>query len=374
MATKRDYYEILSVSVSSTETEIKKAYRTVAKQYHPDLNPGNEEAAEKFKEASEAYEVLRDPQKRKIYDQYGHEGLSGRGFSGFSSTEDIFSNFGDIFDSFFGFGRSGQRGRADGPRKGRDLQMQLELTLSEVVFGSTKTLDVEKSQDCSTCKGDGAKPGHAPTTCPTCQGYGQVQQNRGFLSIATTCPECGGKGRVISDPCTDCFGKGRISSPKSIEVNIPAGVDEGMNIRVSGQGEGGYQGGPDGDLYVMVAVREEPNFARQEDHLYTQLSVGMVQACLGASVTVKTLDGEEKIEIPRASQNGDVLTLSGKGVPNLRNGRRGNLYVEIHMLVPKRLTHKQEQLLRDFAQESGESVSAPKESFLSKLKNKTKKK
>ncbi|MCB0326612.1 MAG: molecular chaperone DnaJ [Bdellovibrionales bacterium] len=374
MASKRDYYEILSVSVSATETEIKKAYRVVAKKYHPDLNPGNGEAEVKFKEASEAYEVLRDPQKRQVYDQYGHEGLAGRGFQGFSSAEDIFSNFGDIFDSFFGFGSSRSRSsQSQGPRKGRDLQMQIELTLSEAVFGVDKKVEIEKTIDCGTCGGDGAKPGFSPTTCPTCQGYGQVQQNRGFLSIATTCPECRGKGRVISDPCGDCQGQGRKREAKTIEVKIPAGVDEGMNIRVSGEGEGGYSGGPAGDFYVVVSVREQDDFARQGDHLYTQLSVGMVQASLGTMSTVSTLDGQEKITVPRGSQMGDVLTLQGHGAPNLRSGKRGNLYIELKVLIPKRLTQKQEQLLRQFAVESGETVSEPKQGLMDKLKKKKKK-
>jgi molecular chaperone DnaJ len=370
---KRDYYEVLSVERTCTEIEIKKSYRVLAKKYHPDLNPGNREAEERFKEASEAYEVLKDPQKRKIYDQYGHQGLNQQGFQGFSNAEDIMSNFSDIFDSFFGFGGGG-RGRRGGPSRGQDLQMQLGLTFEEAVFGVTKHVDVPMQHDCEACHGTGSEPGHEPTTCPTCQGYGQVQQNRGFLSIATTCPECRGQGKIISHPCKVCKGTKRIEKEEIIEVSIPAGIESGMQLRVGGKGQQGFQGGPAGDLYVQVVVEEHEKFTRHEQHLYAKLPIGLAQASLGCTMQVDTLEGKETLQIPKGTQNGDVLTLKGQGVPHLRSGRRGHLHYEAQVLIPKRLSTKQEQLLRDFAQESGERVNDPEQSFLDKLVGKKKKK
>lgn len=351
---KRDYYEVLGVERTVTETEIKKAYRILAKQHHPDLNPGNDEAVEKFKEAAEAYEVLSDSEKRKIYDQFGHDGLSNRGFSGFSNAQDIFSNFGDIFESFFG-GRS-QRQDPNGPRKGADLQQRLSITFEEAVFGVDKEIDVDREVDCEVCKGSGSEPGHSPTTCKTCQGYGQVQQNHGFISVATTCPTCRGAGRINTNPCKECKGKSRKREKKKVEVSIPPGVDNDMNVRVPNQGHGGNKGGGNGDLYIHLQVKPHAIFQREEDHLYGKIELGMVQATLGSKISVPTLEGKEEVEIERGAQSGDVVTLKGKGVPSLRTKKRGNIYFTVQVLIPKRLTKKQEELLRQFAEESGEKI------------------
>lgn len=353
--TKRDYYEILNVAKTATEIEIKKSYRVLAKQYHPDLNPGNDEAVEKFKEAAEAYEVLMDSEKRQIYDQYGHEGLDRRGLHhGFSNAQDIFSNFGDIFDSFFGFG-SRQRD-PNAPRKGGDLQQRLTLTFEEAVFGCDKEIDVHREIDCDVCKGSGSEPGHSQTTCTTCKGYGQVQQNHGFLSIATTCPACRGSGRVNTNPCKSCKGQARKTERKKVEVSIPPGVDNDMNIRVGQQGHGGSKGGTFGDLYLHLQVKPHAVFQREEDHLYGKIELGMVQASLGCKISVPTLEEKEEVDIKHGTQTGDVITIKGKGAPNIRNKKRGNIYFTVHVLIPKRLTKKQEQLLREFAEESGEKL------------------
>jgi molecular chaperone DnaJ len=355
---KRDYYEILSVTRTSTEIEIKKSYRDLAKKHHPDLNPGNKEAEEKFKECAEAYEVLMDSEKRTIYDQYGHEGLDRRGMHhGFSNAQDIFSNFGDIFDSFFGFGGGRQQSRnPDAPRKGADLQVGLRISFQEAAFGCDKEIEVEREVECGVCKGSGSEAGHLPTTCPTCHGYGQVQQNRGFLSIASPCPECSGAGRVVSHPCKSCKGHARILEHKKVEVSIPAGVDDGMNVRVSQQGHGGRKGGPAGDLYIQLRVQSHPKFQREEENLYGKIEIGIAQASLGCKMNVPTLEGDEEIEIEKGTQSGDMVTLKGKGIPSLRTKKRGHIFFEVSVLVPKRLSKKQEQLLRDFAAESGENV------------------
>lgn len=365
--TQRDYYEILMVSKSASDGEIKKAYRDLAKKYHPDLNPGDGDAEAKFKEASEAYEVLKDPNKRTIYDQYGHQGLKNQGFSGFSNAEDIFSSFGDIFDSFFGFG-GGPRSRRSS--KGEDAKVQIEVTLEEVCTGTTKKIENEILQDCQTCDGTGAKLGSSPSTCSVCQGYGQVQQNRGFISIATTCPQCRGKGTVIEDPCNACHGQGRERTKQKIEVEIPAGIESGMHLRMQGKGHAGKQGSVSGDLYIEVLVKEHEHFERVDEHLYGEVKIGLAQASLGCTVKVPTLEGEHALEIPKGVQNQDQLVLPGKGLTILQRSRRGNLHFAVTILIPKRLSTKQEELLREFAKESGENVHPPKESFLSKLKKK----
>lgn len=369
MSTQRDYYEILSISKEAGETEIKRAYRNLAKQYHPDLNPGDKEAEEKFKEASEAYEVLKDPQKRATYDQFGHAGLKNQGYQGFHNMEDVFSSFGDIFESFFGFG-GGQRQHRSGPRQGADIEYAVEISLEEAFSGIQKEIEIDISLDCETCEGKGYEPGHEPVTCTTCQGYGQVQQNRGFISIATTCPSCKGRGKIIEHPCKVCHGKGRETQPQQVEINIPAGVDTGMHLRVSGKGHHGSLGGPPGDLYVLVQVAEHEVFTRVENHIYSSAKVGIAQASIGSTMMMETLEGQKEIEIPKGSQNQDQIIIKDAGMPSVQTGRKGNHYVEIKVLVPKRLSTKQEELLREFAQESGEKVCEPSSSFLKKCKKK----
>lgn len=368
--TKRDYYEVLSISRNASETEIKKAYRQLAKKYHPDLNPGNREAEEKFKEASEAYEVLRDPEKRQIYDRFGHAGLEGRGFHGFSGVEDIFSSFGDIFDSFFGFGPGQSRQRRHGPVAGADLKTELQLTFQEAVFGCERKVDVVREINCKTCQGSGLKSGHSPETCSACGGRGQVQHSRGFLSIAITCPRCHGTGQMITHPCEKCKGQGRVSDKKKVSVEIPAGVDEGMHIRLAGEGGVGARGGPPGDLYVQLYVPPDPLFHRKEEHIYTSAQIGLAQAALGAEIEVQTLDGKERIQIPKGTQSGDTITLKEKGVPRIQKHGRGSHFVEIKVKIPTRLSRRQEELLREFAEEAGETIASCKQGFFKKLKKK----
>ena len=368
--TKRDYYEILSVPRTASEAEIKKSYRQLAKQYHPDLNPGNAEAEEKFKEASEAYEVLHDAEKRRIYDQFGHEGLRGRGFQGFSGVEDVFSSFSDLFDSFFGFGSGGGHRRRHGPMSGGDLQTGLEISFRDAIFGCVREIDVERSIACKSCNEIGAESGHAPIVCGTCGGHGQVRHVQGFFSVQTTCPRCRGTGRMVTHPCKICDGEGRTSEKKKVQVMIPPGVDNGIQVRLAGEGEGGSRGGPAGDLYVALRVQPDPRFRREGEHLYTQVEIGMSQAALGTEVEVETIDGPERVQIARRTQSGDVVTLKEKGVPRLRRQGRGNHYMEIKVTIPQRLTKKQEELLRAFAEEAGENITGPRESLLGRLKKK----
>ncbi len=364
--TKRDYYEILNIPRTAFEADIKRSYRQLAKQYHPDLNPQNHEAEEKFKEASEAYEVLHDPEKRRIYDQFGHEGLEGRGFHGFSGVEDIFSSFGDVFDSFFGFGSS--RSRRTSSIAGADLQVELRISFRDAIFGCKRELDVEREIACTECHESGVESGHKVETCPTCKGRGQVHHARGFLSIATTCPRCRGTGKFITHPCKKCKGTGRAIEKKKVEVAIPAGVDHEMHIRLTGEGEGGVRGGPFGDLYIKLSISKDPVFRREGEHLYSIIEIGMAQAVLGAEVEIQTIDGQEKVEIPKGTQSGDLITLNEKGVPKLHKQARGNHYLEVRVTIPTRLTKHQEELLRKFAEESGEKVLPAKEGFLRKLR------
>lgn len=368
MTTKRDYYEILSVSRTAGDDEIKKSYRALAKKYHPDLNPNNAEAEERFKEAAEAYEVLRDPEKRRVYDNYGHAGLEGRGFHGFSDVSDVFSSFSDLFDSFFGFSRGQQR--RDGPRAGDDLETAIRIPFREAVFGCRREVQIEREADCAACGGKGVSPGSSVETCPTCGGRGQVAHTRGFFSIASACPQCRGTGRFVRNPCKDCHGAGRRMERKKIEVEIPAGVDHGMRVRLAGEGDAGHRGGPRGDLYVVLAVEPDRRFRREGDHVFTRISVGPAQAALGAKLKIETLDGDEEVEIEPGIQSGDTVTLEGKGIPRLRRGGRGNHLVEVEVVTPRRLSKRQEELLREFAQEAGESVLPPKEGILHKLRKK----
>lgn len=365
--TKRDYYEILQVTRTASDGEIKKSYRLLAKQYHPDLNPGNTEAEEKFKECSEAYQVLSDAEKRSIYDQYGHEGLKGRGFQGFSGAEDIFSNFGDLFDSFFGFGGGSRSRSRTGPVQGSDLQTQVEIKLKDVITGVTKEIELEREMECSDCGGKGSEPEHPPVTCSDCGGQGQVMRKHGFLSIASPCSKCRGTGRIVTHPCKKCRGKGRTLERKRVQVDIPPGIEHGMQVRLMNEGEGGQRGGPPGNLYIVVAVREDERFLRQGEHLISALDVSMVQATLGAAIDVETLEGKTvTVEIKRGTQHGDKVFVEGEGFPKLNKKVRGNFYLDIRVQIPKRLTKKQEELLIEFAKEAGEKPPTPSKGFFKK--------
>jgi molecular chaperone DnaJ len=347
--TKKDYYQILGVGKTASDEELKKNYRKIAMQCHPDRNPGDKQAEEKFKEAAEAYEVLSDRQKREIYDQYGHAGLSNTGFQGFSGFDDVFSNFGDIFEDVFGFGRTRGRGRTrQAARAGADLRYDLKISFLDAAFGLTTTIDLEKLYTCHECQGTGAAPGTSSSTCPTCQGRGQVIQSSGFFTISSTCPHCHGQGKFITKPCTTCRGTGKEQQRKTVELKIPAGVETGSRLRLRGEGEAGEQGGPCGDLYVFLQVEDHDFFVRSEDDIICRVPISFVQASLGGTVTVPTLEESEKIKIPRGTQTGRTFRLKGKGIPHLQAHGRGDQIIEIFVQIPTALTRKQEELLREF--------------------------
>ncbi len=350
--TKKDYYEILGLDRNASEDDIKRNYRRLALKYHPDRNPGNKEAEEKFKEASEAYEVLRDPEKRDLYDRFGHEGLSGAGFQGFSGFEDIFSSFGDIFEDIFGF--SGTRRSKTGARAGADLRYDLSIPFMDAIFGAEKDIDLEKYETCRECQGTGAAPGTSPEVCPRCRGTGQVTQSSGFFSISTTCPQCRGEGRIIRTPCKQCLGSGRVRVAKKVHLKIPGGVETGSRLRLRGEGEEGRMGGPSGDLYVFLHVEPHEFFQRDGDDIYCQVPVSITQAALGASLEVPTVDGHETLKIPKGTQSGKVFRLKGKGAPHLRGYGRGDQVIQTVVKIPTHLNKKQEELLKEFAHLSGE--------------------
>jgi len=349
MTGKRDYYETLGVSRSAVENDIKASYRKLAMKYHPDKNPGNKEAEEKFKEASEAYEVLRDPQKRAIYDQYGHQGLEGSGFTGHSGFEDIFSSFGDIFEDFFGFNtgrRTSSRGRS---QKGADLRTDIRLSFMQAAFGVETTLDVEKQDICPKCKGSACEPGTQPEACKHCGGSGQMSRTQGFFTVRTTCPHCRGNGQSIPHPCSNCRGAGKVRISKKVSVKIPAGVDNGSRLRLTNEGEAGIYGGPPGDLYVFIHVEPHEFFQRNNTDVICQIPISFVQATLGDKIIIPTLTGERELEIPKGAQPGDVLRFDGEGIPSLKDGLRGHQLIHLDIRTPTNLNKKQEELLREFA-------------------------
>jgi len=347
MSNKRDYYEVLGVHRNASEDELKSVYRKLALKYHPDRNPDDRDAEEKFKEAAEAYEVLRDREKRSLYDQFGHAGLERTGFSGFGGFEDIFSSFGDIFEDFFGFGTRGRaRSRA---QRGSDLRYDLTLSFMHAAFGTETEIDVSKLEICSECGGNGCEPGHQPEGCRQCGGSGQISRTQGFFTVRTTCPVCRGNGRVIARPCLKCRGNGQMQVTKRVSVKIPAGVDNGSRLRLSGEGEPGVYGGPPGDLYVFIHVQNHEFFERRDNDVICQASISFVQAALGDRITVPTLDGSKTLDIPKGTQPGDVLYLHGEGIPSLRTRKRGDQIVQLLIKTPTSLSKKQEELLREFA-------------------------
>ncbi len=345
---KRDYYDILGVSKSATDDELKKAYRKLAMKHHPDRNPDNPEAEARFKEAKEAYEMLSDPARREAYDRYGHAGVDpnaggfagGQGFGGFADV------FGDIFGDIFGGQRSGGGGRNQVYR-GADLRYAMEITLEQAAAGHTTEIRVPGWEHCETCHGSGAKPGTQPTGCKSCGGQGAVRVQQGFFSIQQTCPTCRGSGKVIPDPCTACDGIGRIKKSKTLEVKVPAGIDDGMRIRSTGNGEPGINGGPPGDLYVEIRVREHPVFQRDGDDLHCEVPVSMTTAALGGNVEIPTLDGGAEIELPEGTQTGKQFRLRGKGIRGLRSSYPGDLYAHVVVETPVRLTDRQKELIRE---------------------------
>jgi molecular chaperone DnaJ len=360
MSTKRDYYEILSVSRNATDNELKAAYRKLALKYHPDRNPNDQTAEEKFKEAAEAYEVLRDSQKRSLYDQYGHAGLENTGFHGFGGFEDIFSSFGDIFEDFFGFSsRRRSRSRA---MPGADLRYDMSLDFMEAVFGSETEIEIDKRQTCNECGGSGCETGTEPESCRHCGGTGQVSRSQGFFTVRTTCPTCRGNGQVIPSPCPKCRGTGQVMASKKVAVKIPAGVDHGSRLRLTGEGEPGVFGGPPGDLYVFIHVQPHEFFQRQDTDIICEIPISFVQATLGDKISVPTLNGKKNLKIPKGTQPGDIFYFRGEGIPSLRGRGRGDQIIQVAIKTPTHLTKKQEALLRDFAKLESKKLS-------SKIKN-----
>lgn len=345
---KRDYYQVLGVSRQSSEDEIKKSYRKLALKYHPDRNPGNKEAEESFKEAAEAYEVLRDAQKRQIYDTYGHEGLKGAGFNGFRGFEDIFSSFGDVFQEFFSFGFGGSPRQRTAARPGDDLLYDLTLSFEEAVFGTEKEVEIETFGRCEKCSGTGAEPGSHEATCPMCQGRGQVVQSQGFFRVSATCARCQGTGQVIVSPCEECHGQGRVKRKKKVQVKVPAGVDSAMRLRLREEGESGYRGGVAGDLYVRLHVQPHELFDRDGDHLYGKVSISFAQAILGDQIEVPTLEGVKDLNIEAGAQPGTVVRFAGEGVPRLKGYGRGDLFIEIEVKIPEHVSSRQTELIREF--------------------------
>ncbi len=344
---KRDYYKVLDVPRTATEADIKKAYRRLAMKYHPDRNPGDHEAEEKFKEAKEAYEVLAEPAKRSAYDQFGHsgvEGMRGPGGGGFDPRDAFGDIFGDVFGDIFGVGR---RGRSQVYR-GADLRYELELDLEQAVFGDTVSIEFATLAECDECSGSGAAKGSQPVDCATCRGAGQVRMQQGFFTVQQTCPRCQGRGKVVSDPCGTCRGQGRIRKQKTLSVKVPAGVDTGDRIRLSGEGEAGRNGGPTGDLYVEVRVRDHPIFERDGSHLSCEVPVSFARAALGGSVEVPTLDGQATIKVPPETQSGRVFRLREKGIRPVRGGPTGDLFCRVVVETPVHLTRDQKELLRQF--------------------------
>ena len=366
MTTKRDYYEILGVNRDVSNDELKGAYRKLALKFHPDRNPDNKSAEEKFKEAAEAYDVLRDPQKRNMYDQYGHQGLEGSGFSGFGGFDDIFSSFGDIFEDFFGF-RTGRQTRSRSMR-GADLRYNLLLSFIDAAFGAETEIDIEKLETCTVCNGSACESGTQPETCSHCHGTGQVSRSQGFFTVRTTCPACQGTGQMISHPCSNCRGSGQVMERKKVSVKIPAGVDSGSRLRLSGEGEAGLYGGPPGDLYVFINVESHEFFERNNTDVICRVPISFVQATLGDKITIPTLKSDKTIKVPKGTQAGDIFRLRGEGIPSLRNGSRGDQIIQFVIKTPTNLNKKQEALLREFGKiESGKMSTKLKNMFKSKM-------
>lgn len=363
---KRDYYEILGVTRTSTEVEIKRAYRSLAVQYHPDKNPGDAAAEENFKEAAEAYAVLSDAQKRAAYDRFGHQGV-GAGAGGFG-FDPGFSNIEDIFD-IFGFGDmfGGRAQRRTTVQRGADLRYDLEISLEDAATGKDEKLRIPRLETCGMCDGSGAEKGTTAETCVTCSGSGQTRYSQGFFSVMRTCANCQGKGQIVRTPCKTCRGQGRVEKEKTIELKIPAGVDTGSRLRVNGEGEAGIGGGPPGDLYIVLHLAEHEQFERQGADLYSAVPISFAQAALGSEITVKTLDGEEELKVPAGTQTGTVFTIKGKGMPNLGGRGHGDLFVAVTLITPKSLTKEQRNLLEQLAEI--EDADFADESLMDKVRN-----
>jgi len=365
VAAKRDYYEVLGVSRSAEPDEIKKAYRKIALKSHPDRNPGDKQAEERFKEASEAYQVLCDPERRAQYDRFGHAAFEQGGFGGFDFSASGFEEvFGDIFGDFFGGARRG-RSRT---RRGEDLRYDLEITFEEAVFGGEKTLRVPRLATCGDCDGSGSKNGAPPETCSACRGSGQLRYQQGLFSIAKTCGQCQGQGSVLRDPCRACGGSGAVRGQQTLSLRIPPGVDTGSRLKLRGEGESGFNGGPSGDLYVILHVREHALFTRDGNNVICDAPIGFTQAALGAEIDVPTPHGKMKLKIPAGTQSGNIFRIKGKGVPDVRGYGHGDALVRVMVETPKKLSPRQRELLEEFARLSGEEVHPLSKGFFDKVK------
>lgn len=371
MATKRDYYEVLGLTKSAADDEIKRAYRKLAGKYHPDRNPGDEAAVVAFKEAAEAFDVLSNPEKRERYDRFGHAGVEAGfgGQGGFQDVGDIFEAFGGMFGDLFGGGSGGGR-RGGGPRarKGESLQTSLTIELLDAAVGCTRELQIDKHIACGTCHGSGAKPGTQPVKCDYCDGRGQVIQSQGFFRVQTTCPSCRGRGTTIRDKCPECRGNRVVSQRSTLEVKVPSGIDNGMQLCVRGEGEAGENGGPSGDLYVDIRVKSHPLFKRDGRNLMCEVPLTYAQAALGTEMDIPILTGKHHIAVPAGTQPGEVFRLKSQGMPDPHGGPRGDLLVEFHVEVPKKLSKKQEELLRQLAELDDKQVSAQRKTFFDSLK------
>lgn len=360
----KDYYELLGVPRNASESDLKKAFRSLALKYHPDRNPENKESEEKFKEINEAYSVLSDPEKRANYERFGTAAGVGAGFGGFSGA-----GFGDIFEDIFGdfFGTSSGGQRRPRPAKGNDLRYDLDITLEESAFGTEKHIEVPRWETCTTCNGNGSKPGKGPVTCSNCKGTGHVRFQQGFFSVSKTCGQCNGTGKIITDPCASCKGSGRNKKVHSISVKIPPGVDSGSRLRMTGEGEPGIHGGPYGDLYIIITVKKHPVFVREGNDIYCEMSITFPQAVLGTGIEVPTLDGTADLKIPPGTHSGKSFHLKGKGIQRLGGHGKGDEIVIINIEIPKHITPRQKELLEEFAQISGDRASS--KSIKDKLKD-----
>ncbi len=368
--TKRDYYEVLGVARDAGEAELKSTYRKLALENHPDRNPDDSAAEERFKEASEAYAVLSDPDKRRAYDRFGFEGVgAGGGPGGFPDFGDL-GNFNDLFSDLFGdlFGARGGRRRAGRGQRGADLRYNLEIELRDVIEGMEAQIQIPKMRPCGTCGGNGARPGTRPEPCSRCHGSGQVVLQQGFFRISRPCDACAGAGEIVRERCRDCRGSGRSEGLQSIKVKVPAGIEDGIRLRLSGEGEAGIAGGPSGDLYVVVSITDHPLFEREGTDLHCRVPISFVQAALGAEIDAPTLEGRVKLHLPAGSQTGKVMRLRGKGLPSIRSSVRGDQLLHLFVEVPTRLSSRQRDLLEEFAEEGGDEVSPAQKGFLEKLR------
>ncbi len=373
--TKRDYYEILGLPRNASSGEIKKAYRRLALEFHPDRNPGDKEAEEKFKEAAEAYSVLIDPEKRSVYDRFGHDGLRGEGFRGFSGfNSSIFSDFEDILGNFFNFGFENffggrQQRRSNYPRRGRDLALELDVTLEEAAFGTEKEIKINRVELCPECQGSRMQPGTQQEICHPCQGRGHIRYQQGFFTISRTCSQCDGTGQRIPFPCKDCRGTGKTKKKKTLKIKVPPGVDEGTKLRLEGEGEAGDKGVAKGDLYVVIRVKKHRFFEREGNSLYCEISIPFTKAALGATVEIPTLEGTELLKIPEGTQPGEIIRLKAKGIKDLYSRHKGDLFIKVLVNTPKSLSKEQKKHLRQFAESLGENLEGVDRSIIDKVKN-----